>query len=50
MEYLGGRTGPLSLKCNLEGDGENEYEISCYDVVSLYPAVNFYAFYPIGET
>uniref|UniRef100_A0A914MNU5 DNA-directed DNA polymerase n=2 Tax=Meloidogyne TaxID=189290 RepID=A0A914MNU5_MELIC len=47
--FHGGRTAPLSLKCNLEGDVENEYEISCYDVVSLYPAVNFYAFYPIGH-
>nr|CAD2208735.1 unnamed protein product [Meloidogyne enterolobii] len=47
--FHGGRTGPLSLKCNLECDEKNEYEISCYDVVSLYPAVNFYAFYPIGH-
>nr|CAD2182349.1 unnamed protein product [Meloidogyne enterolobii] len=47
--FHGGRTGPLSLKCHLEDSAENEYEISCYDVVSLYPAVNFYAFYPIGH-
>uniref|UniRef100_A0A914M031 DNA-directed DNA polymerase n=1 Tax=Meloidogyne incognita TaxID=6306 RepID=A0A914M031_MELIC len=45
--FHGGRTGPLSLKCNLEDI--DEYEISCFDVVSLYPAVNFYAFYPIGH-
>nr|CAD2191442.1 unnamed protein product [Meloidogyne enterolobii] len=46
--FHGGRTGPLSLKCDLEGSLEKDYEISCFDVVSLYPAVNFYAFYPIG--
>jgi len=39
----------LALKCDLEGTFENDYEISCFDVVSLYPAVNFYAFYPIGK-
>nr|CAD2193113.1 unnamed protein product [Meloidogyne enterolobii] len=44
--FHGGRTGPLALKCDLEGT--DEFEISCFDVVSLYPAVNFYAFYPIG--
>nr|CAD2176394.1 unnamed protein product [Meloidogyne enterolobii] len=47
--FHGGRTGPLSLKCDLEGTFEKDYEISCFDVVSLYPAVNFYAFYPIGH-
>ncbi|CAK5039415.1 unnamed protein product [Meloidogyne enterolobii] len=47
LATLGGRTGPLSLKCNLEDIAENKFEIVCYDVVSLYPAVNFYAFYPI---
>nr|CAD2207804.1 unnamed protein product [Meloidogyne enterolobii] len=47
--FHGGRTGPLALKCDLEESSENEYEISCFDVVSLYPAVNFYAFYPIGK-
>jgi hypothetical protein len=26
----------------------DEYEISDYDVVSLYPSVNFDALYPIG--
>uniref|UniRef100_A0A1I8BHT5 DNA-directed DNA polymerase n=1 Tax=Meloidogyne hapla TaxID=6305 RepID=A0A1I8BHT5_MELHA len=35
--FHGGRTGPLSLKCDLED--ETEYEISCFDVVSLYPAI-----------
>uniref|UniRef100_A0A1I8B827 DNA-directed DNA polymerase n=1 Tax=Meloidogyne hapla TaxID=6305 RepID=A0A1I8B827_MELHA len=47
--FHGGRTGPLALKCDLEGVAEQTYEISCFDVVSLYPAVNFYAFYPIGH-
>uniref|UniRef100_A0A914P579 DNA-directed DNA polymerase n=1 Tax=Meloidogyne incognita TaxID=6306 RepID=A0A914P579_MELIC len=47
--FHGGRTGPLALKCNLEGNLEETFEISCYDVVSLYPAVNFYADYPIGH-
>jgi len=38
------------LKCDLEEEGISEdYEITCYDVVSLYPAVNFYGFYPIGK-
>jgi len=37
------------LKCDLEESGlDEEYEISDFDVVSLYPAVNFKAFYPIG--
>ncbi|KAF7627182.1 DNA_pol_B_2 domain-containing protein [Meloidogyne graminicola] len=49
-ECTGGRTGPHCLKCDLEENGFSEkYEITCYDVVSLYPAVNFYGFYPIGH-
>uniref|UniRef100_A0A1I8C264 DNA-directed DNA polymerase n=1 Tax=Meloidogyne hapla TaxID=6305 RepID=A0A1I8C264_MELHA len=37
--FHGGRTGPQSLKCDLEEvDIAETYEITCYDVVSLYPA------------
>lgn len=46
----GGRTAPLALKCDLEQMGlEEEYEIMDFDVVSLYPSVNFKASYPIGK-
>ena len=40
----------MALKCDLEETGLQEhYEISDYDVVSLYPSVNFDAAYPIGH-
>jgi hypothetical protein len=46
----GGRTGPCALKMDLEEAGVTEdYEISAYDVVSLYPSVNFNALYPLGH-
>jgi hypothetical protein len=31
-----------------EAGALNSHEISAYDVVSLYPAVNFQSLYPIG--
>lgn len=49
--YFGGRTGPLSLKCDLT-DGAfdvDDYEISNLDIISLYPEQNFWTEYPIGH-
>jgi hypothetical protein len=48
--YFGGRTGPLSLKCDLEEEGTTETrEILNLDIVSLYPFINYTAEYPIGH-
>lgn len=49
--YFGGRTGPCSLKCDLEEEVElaEGYEIRCLDIVSLYPYINFVTDYPVGH-
>jgi len=49
--FFGGRVAPLSLKCDLtEIPGAAEhFSIYYYDIVSLYPSVNFHSSYPIGH-
>jgi len=49
--FMGGRVAPLSLKCDLtEIPGAlDHFQLNYYDIVSLYPSVNFYSQYPIGH-
>jgi hypothetical protein len=55
--YMGARTGPISMKCDLEeeklDDGgtllEHDYTIGNFDIVSLYPYINFFQEYPVGH-
>ena len=44
MAYAGGRTGPMKLFAK----SEEKRKISVYDIVSLYPSVNYGTAYPIG--
>uniref|UniRef100_A0A183C0C0 DNA-directed DNA polymerase n=1 Tax=Globodera pallida TaxID=36090 RepID=A0A183C0C0_GLOPA len=44
LAYCGGRTGPLKLFA----ESSEERKISVYDIVSLYPWVNYDTDYPIG--
>jgi len=39
------------MKCDIEEMSNlfDQFEISSFDVVSLYPSVNYKAFYPIGN-
>jgi hypothetical protein len=54
--FHGARTGPLSLRCDLEEDAPGSlgpllenYEIRAVDFISLYPSRNFFEPYPIGH-
>jgi hypothetical protein len=43
FDFQSGRTGPLALKMDLELLGATEqYELSAFDVVSLYPWVSIF--------
>ncbi|KAL3120432.1 hypothetical protein niasHT_000462 [Heterodera trifolii] len=44
MAYAGGRTGPMKLFAK----SDEKKKISVYDIVSLYPSVNYGTAYPIG--
>lgn len=44
MAYAGGRTGPLRLFAQ----SDEKKKISVFDIVSLYPSVNYRTAYPIG--
>jgi hypothetical protein len=48
--YFGGRTGPYSLKCDLEEQGRTAtHQILNLDIVSLYPYINYVTEYPVGH-
>jgi hypothetical protein len=54
--YMGARTGPIAMKCDLEeqlADGstllDHGYSIGNLDIVSLYPYINFFQEYPVGH-
>jgi hypothetical protein len=49
--YFGGRTGPTSMKCDLEESPEltENYAIGGLDIVSLYPYIMMTTDYPVGH-